>query len=68
MTRQIVWLKVVRLHKYAPQLVGPMLSRLPHLSLEELSALGLTAGASKKLLTKAEDAALPWPTMEGTSV
>jgi hypothetical protein len=68
MTRQCVWLKVVRLHKYAPQLVGSTLSRLPDLSLEELSGLGLTAGASKKLLTKAEDAALPWPTLEGTNV
>jgi len=66
--KQFAWLKSVRLHKYAPQLVGTVLCRLPHLTADELASLGLTAGASKKLLTKAGDGVLPWPTDESTAV
>lgn len=66
--RQFAWLKALRLHKYAPQLLGETLQRLPHLTIESLGQLGLTQGASKKLLSKVESAdgnELPWSVPSG---
>ena len=58
----MAWLKTLRLHKYAGQLVGDPLQRLHSLTMEDLATLGLTAGASKKLLSKSgpSDGPLPW--------
>ncbi len=61
--QQFSWLKSLRLHKYAPQLLGDTLDNLCQMPEEAVRDLGLTAGASKKILSKiAADSPIPWST------
>eukprot|EP00041_Stephanoeca_diplocostata_P028589 m.820700 g.820700 ORF g.820700 m.820700 type:complete len:407 (-) comp23397_c0_seq9:349-1569(-) len=60
--RQTLWLKSLRLHKYAPLLVGKTKTWLQDTSEEEFTKMGLASGAIKKLKAKlaASDTNSPW--------
>lgn len=62
LTRQFLWLKQLRLHKYAPMLLDMSREQLQQLSLEDLQNKGMTVGASKKLLAKFAEENNPWLT------
>jgi hypothetical protein len=56
--RQAIWLKSVRLHKYAAVLVGQPLADLLGATDEQLLALGFASGAARKLRASLRDS--PW--------
>ena len=65
MVRRFWWLKRYRLHKYAPLFCSRSRAHMRALDTDSLLQLGLTNGASKKLLLKLDPALRgagpPWP-------
>eukprot|EP00049_Salpingoeca_infusionum_P011145 m.192207 g.192207 ORF g.192207 m.192207 type:complete len:934 (-) comp14851_c1_seq5:3242-6043(-) len=63
---QFLWLKARRLHKYLDKLSALSQPELATSSVEQLEAMGITQGASKKLIKAVESAMqdgdpVPWP-------
>eukprot|EP00051_Salpingoeca_urceolata_P021311 m.332042 g.332042 ORF g.332042 m.332042 type:complete len:672 (+) comp19775_c3_seq1:4835-6850(+) len=70
LARQLHWLKSLRLHKYAPLVVGHSISDLSKYDDESLKAKSVTTGAIKKLLSHFKTLP-PWwanDAMEASSV
>lgn len=66
-TKQAVWLKTMRLHKYGELLIGTSWKWISALTEERLLELGLTEGASNKFLGNFGDVAHVWQNQPSAS-